>query len=226
VSLSLSPQLRLIALFGVLAAMIALGGMFFVLRGTLMSDEVQQVPDVVHHPKPAKATPAPKTSPVKPASKIAAMPKVTATPEATATPKVTTPKVATVPEVTTPEVAAPKPPQTIQTPGVAKNGLPTIIAQALRKNPVVVVALVVPDGQLDKMTIAEAEAGAKAAGVGFLTVNVLKNSVGRPLAQKLGVIQTPSLVVFRRPATVFVHFEGFTDRDTVTQAATSARAGR
>jgi hypothetical protein len=232
VSLSLSPQLRLIALFGVLAAMIALGGMFFVMRGALLSGEIEQVPPVVHSPKPAKATP------VEPKPKLEAAPKVV-TPKVTApkvtapkvtaptvtAPKVTAPKV-TEPKVTAPKVAAPRPPTTIETPGVAPSGLPTVIAQALRKSPVVVVALVVPGGELDEMTVAEAKAGAKAAGVGFLTVNILKNSVGRPLAQKLGVIQTPSLVVFRRPATVFVRFQGFTDRDTVIQAAASARTAR
>jgi hypothetical protein len=231
VSLSLSPQLRLIALFGVLAVVIALGGMFFVVRGTLLAGEIEQLPPVVHRPKPAKATP------VEPKPKLEAAPKVV-TPKVTApkitapkvTPKVTAPKVTapkvTAPKVTAPKVTAPKPSTTIQTPGVAPNGLPTVIAQALRKQPVVVVALVVPGGELDEITVAEAEAGAKAAGVGFLTVNVLKNSVGRPLAQKLGVIQTPSLVVFRRPATVFVRFQGFTDRDTVIQAAASARTAR
>jgi hypothetical protein len=212
VSLSLSPQLRLIALFGLLATMIALGGMFFALRGTLLSGEIEQVPPVVHRPQAARTTPA-KATPVEPKPKLEAAPKVV-------TPKVTAPK------ITAPKVTAPKPSTTIETPGVAPNGLPTVIAQALRKSPVVVVALVVPGGELDKMTIAEAEAGAKAAGVGFLTVNILKNSVGRPLAQKLGVIQTPSLVVFRRPATVFVRFQGFTDRDTVVQAASSARTAR
>ena len=220
-SLSLSPQLRLIALFGVLAVVIALGGMFFVARGTLLSGEIEQLPPVVHRPKPAKATP------VEPKPKLEAAPKVV-TPKVTA-PKITAPKVTpkvTAPKVTAPKVTAPKPSTTIQTPGVAPNGLPTVIAQALRKQPVVVVALVVPGGELDEMTVAEAEAGAKLAGVGFLTVNILKNSVGRPLAQKLGVIQTPSLVVFRRPATVFVRFQGFTDRDTVIQAAASARTAR
>jgi hypothetical protein len=217
VSFSLSPQLRLIAFFGVLAVMIALGGMFFVVRGTLLAGEIEQLPPVVHRPKPAKATP------VEPKPKLEAAPKVV-TPKVTV-PKVTAPKV-TAPKVTTPKETTPKPSTTIETPGVAPNGLPTVIAQALRKQPVVVVALVVPGGELDEMTIAEAEAGAKAAGVGFLTVNILKNYVGRPLAQKLGVIQTPSLVVFRRPATVFVRFQGFTDRDTVIQAAASARTAR
>jgi hypothetical protein len=217
VSFSLSPQLRLIALFGVLAVMIALGGMFFVVRGTLLSGDIEQVPPVVHLPKPAKATP------VEPKPKLEAAPKVV-TPKVTA-PKVTAPKV-TAPKVTTPKVTAPKPSTTIETPGVAPNGLPTVIAQALRKQPVLVVALVVPGGELDEMTVAEAKAGAKAAGAGFLTVNILKNSVGRPLAQKLGVIQTPSLIVYRRPATVFVRFQGFTDRDTVIQAAASARTAR
>jgi hypothetical protein len=222
VSFSLSPQLRLIALFGVLAVMIALGGMFFVMRGALLSGEIEQVPPVVHHPQAARTKPA-KATAVEPKPKIETAPKVV-TPKVTA-PKVTAPKV-TAPKITTPKVTAPKPSTTIETPGVAPNGLPTVIAQALRKHPVVVVALVVPGGELDEMTVAEAEAGAKAAGVGFLTVNILKDSVGRPLAQKLGVIQTPSLVVFRRPATVFVRFQGFTDRDTVIQAAASARTAR
>jgi hypothetical protein len=232
VSLSLSPQLRLIALFGVLAVMIALGGMFFVMRGALLSGEIEQVPPVVHRPQAARTKPA-KATPVEPKPKLEAAPKVV-TPKVTApkvtTPRVTAPKVTapkvTAPKVTTPKETAPKPSTTIETPGVAPNGLPTVIAQALRKQPVVVVALVVPGGELDEMTVAEAKAGAKAAGVGFLTVNILKNSVGRPLAQKLGVIQTPSLVVFRRPATVFVRFQGFTDRDTVIQAAASARTAR
>jgi hypothetical protein len=234
VSLSLSPQLRLIALVGLGAVVLALGGMFFLVRGTLMAGEVEQVPPVVHHPKTTKATPAHrKTTPTKHSAttKHAAPTKHKATartqpktePKTAATPKAQTTATTTP---ATPAAPTPTTPGTIQTPGVAPNGLPTVIAQALRKDRVVVVALVVPGAELDEMTIAEARAGAKAAGVGFLSVNVLKNSIGRPLAQKLGVIQTPSLVVYRRPATVFVRFEGFADRATVEQAATSARSAR
>ena len=232
-SLSLSPQLRLIALVGLGAVVLALGGMFFLVRGTLMAGDMEQLPPVVHQPKTTKATPAHrKSTPTQhaattkhgtPAKHKASTVQPKTEPKSAATPKAqTTP-------TTTPQTRAaptPTPPATIQTPGVAPNGLPTVIAQALRKDRVVVVALVVPGAELDEMTIAEARAGAKAAGVGFLTVNVLKNSIGRPLAQKLGVIQTPSLVVYRRPATVFVRFEGFADRATVEQAATSARAAR
>ena len=217
-SLSLSPQLRLIVLVGGLAAMFALGGMFFVMRGTLLSGDIEQVPAVVHHAKPAPKVV--KTT----GTQKATLPLTSHSATETA-PKLTAPKV-TAPKVTAPNVTAPKPSPTIETPGVAANGLPIVIMQALRKQPVVVVALIVPGGELDRMTVAEARAGAKIAGVGFLAVNILKNAVGRPLAQKLGVIQTPSLVVYRRPATVFVRFEGFTDRATVTQAATSARRAR
>jgi hypothetical protein len=213
VSLSLSPQLRMIVILGVAAVVLAMGGMLFVMRGALMSSEVEQVPVVVHHPKPA----------AKPAAKPATKP----THKADATPAAPAPK-EVAPKATAPEVAVPKPhpPATIATPGVAENGLPIVIAQALRKHPVVVVALVVPGGEVDELTEAEGRAGAKAAGTEFLTINILKNSIGRPLAQKLGVIQTPSLVVFQRPANVFVRFAGFVDRDTVAQAATSARAAR
>jgi hypothetical protein len=212
VSLSLSPQLRTIVIFGAAAALLAMGGMLFVMRGALMSGEVEQVPVVVHQTKPKPAT-KPSTKPVH---------------EATAAPAKPAHRAKAAPAVPAPRVTAPKPhpAPTIETPGVAENGLPVVIAQALKKHPVLVVALVVPGGEVDELTEAEGQAGAKAAGVGFLTVNILKNSVGRPLAEKLGVIQTPSLVVFQRPAKVFVRFAGFVDRDTVTQAATTARAAR
>jgi hypothetical protein len=209
----------MILILGAGALALALGGMFFVVRGQLMSGEVEQVPVVVHQPKPKPATkPAKAAAP--PAHKAQAAPPAAAPKVKEPAPRATTPK------VTAPPVAAPKPAPTIRTPGVAENGLPTVIAQALRKHAVVVVALVVPGGEVDELTQAEGKAGANAAGVGFLKLNILKNSLGRPLAQKLGVIQTPSLVVFQRPAEVFVRFAGFVDRDTVTQAATSARAAR
>ena len=197
----------MIVILGAGAVLLALGGMMFVVRGQLMSGDVEQVPVVVHHPKPVQAKPA-----AKPKHKH----------KAEAAPAVPVPKTKEV----APTVTAPKPAPTIQAPGVAENGLPTVIAQALRKHPVLVVALVVPGGEVDELTQAEGKAGAEAAGVGFLRLNILKNSLGRPLAQKLGVIQTPSLVVFQRPAKVFVRFAGFVDRDTVTQAATTARAAR
>ena len=221
VSLSLSPQLRMIVIFGAAAVLLAMGGMLFVMRGALMSGEVEQVPVVVHHPKPASKPAA------KPEAKPAAKPETKPAQKPGAAPAVPAPKVAE-PKATAPEVAPPrpKPAPAIETPGVAENGLPIIIAQALKKHPVVVVALVVPGGEVDELTEAEGKAGAKAAGTGFLTINILKNSVGRPLAQKLGVIQTPSLVVFQRPAKVFVRFAGFVDRDTVRQAATTARTAR
>jgi hypothetical protein len=218
VSLSLSPQLRLIVLVGGLAAMFALGGMFFVVRGALLSGEIEQVPAVVHHPKPAPKVVEPT------GTQNGTLPLTSHSATETA-PHATAPGL-TAPKVTAPKVSAPKASTTIETPGVAANGLPIVVMRALSKKPVVVVALVVPGGELDRMTVAEARAGAKRAGVGFLAVNILKNAVGRPLAQKPGVIQTPSLVVYRRPATVFVRFEGFTDRATVTQAATSARRAR
>ena len=205
----------MIVIFGAAAVLLALGGMMFVVRGQLMAEDVEQVPVVVHHPK---AKPAAK--PAKPATRPAH--------KAQAAPAVPTPKEEVAPKVTAPKVVTPqpKPARTIETPGVAGNGLPTVIAQALRKHPVLVVALVVPGGEVDELTQAEGKAGAAAAGVGFLRLNILKNSLGRPLAQKLGVIQTPSLVVFQRPAKVFVRFAGFVDRDTVTQAATTARSAR
>jgi hypothetical protein len=108
-------------------------------------------------------------------------------------------------------------------PTVAANGLPLSLAAALKRHQVVVVSLVVPGGSVDELANAEAQAGARDAGVGFVTIDVLDRKQGGPLAAKLGVLEAPAVLVYRRPDTLFVQLEGFADRETVAQAAANAR---
>jgi thiol:disulfide interchange protein len=102
------------------------------------------------------------------------------------------------------------------------NGLPASVASALERNKVVVVSLYAPDLPLDDMALREARVGAASVGAGFVALNVLNESQSRPLAEMLGVVEDPAVLVFRRPGEMFVRLTGFADQQTVAQAARNA----
>jgi hypothetical protein len=107
---------------------------------------------------------------------------------------------------------------------VGRNGLPLVVSRALAKNRVAVVALYDPRAGVDAIALAEARAGAESAGARFVAINVFNERQSRPLANLLGVLKNPAVLVFHRPDTLYVQLTGFSDRDTVAQAA--ANAGR
>jgi hypothetical protein len=120
-----------------------------------------------------------------------------------------------------------------RTPSVI-DGMPGSLAVALRANPVVVVALYAPKSSVDAVAREEARQGAGMAGAGFVALNVSDNKVAAPLTALLTgastaadrVLDDPAVLVFQQPKTLFVRFNGFTDRDTVAQAAVNAGAVR
>lgn len=123
--------------------------------------------------------------------------------------------------------AAPKPaPVTSVAKPAAKpidtHGLPRVLAAALADSRVVVVGLYDPDSELDELSLAEARAGAKAAGVGFVALNVFAEAQSRPLVEKLGALENPGILVYRRPDTLYARISGFADSETVAQAAANA----
>ena len=197
-SLTLSPQMRLIALLGALAALLLVATMFFLTRSG--GDESTGVSDAalaealtpLETPKKAAAT----TPVVKPVAKTpAAKPKAAAKPAAKPAPTVTA------------------------------EGVPWALAQALRRDPVVVVSLFAGGAEVDRYTLDEARAGARSAGAGFVSLDVLAKRNAEPLATFLGgVVEPPVVLVYQRPAALFLKFDGFVDRDTVAQAAQDAGA--
>jgi hypothetical protein len=108
-------------------------------------------------------------------------------------------------------------------PAVDANGLPRVLSTALAGNRVVVVGLHDPDSALDQMALAEAQAGARAAGAGFVAINVLAEAQSRPLLELLGALENPGILVYRRPDVLFARMSGFADSETVAQAAANAR---
>ena len=160
----------------------------------------------------AKPAPARKPAAAKKAKVKAAAP---ASPKAAVKPK-------TKP-VVVPAAPARKPTEAPKGDPVDANGLPLALAQTLKRHPVTVVALYDPDSAIDRMALAEARAGAAAVKAGFLALNIRNEPHVRPLAQLLGVLESPSVLVYERPNTLFVRLNGFSDRETIAQAAVNAR---
>jgi hypothetical protein len=108
---------------------------------------------------------------------------------------------------------------------VGANGLPTILDAALRKHRIVVVSVFDPQSQTDGISYAEAKAGAKAAGVGFVGIDLLDSAVAGALTTSLpggGLLPEPGVLIYRGSGTLVELLDGFNDRDVVAQAAAAA----
>jgi hypothetical protein len=199
-------------------AVLALAGGFLML-GRGQSSSTTAVPVIKPlHPVKKHVTATPKHAAAK---KVVAVKKVAPAKKAT----VVKAKPAVTPAAKPKAVAKPK----VHTPPVI-DGMPSALALALRAHPVVVVSLYTPDSSVDSMSTAEAKHGAQAAHVGFVAFNVADNKIVAPLSALLAsaptpadrVLDGPAVLVFERPNTLFVRFNGFADRDTVAQAAANA----
>jgi hypothetical protein len=166
-----------------------------------------------------KHTPVHK-SPTKTAKRVAKA-KVTAPVRAAKSKAATKPKAKPVASPTQPP--ARKPVGAAKGDPVDTHGLPLVLARALHKHRVTVVALYDPQAAVDEMALAEARAGAASVNAGFLPLSIRNEPQVRPLAQLLGVLESPSILVYERPNTLFVRLDGFSDRQTVAQAAVNAR---
>ncbi|HVS85953.1 MAG TPA: hypothetical protein VHD91_10005 [Gaiellaceae bacterium] len=107
--------------------------------------------------------------------------------------------------------------------------LPAALQWQLSQHRIVVVSFYEPRSDLDAISVAEAHAGAVDAKVGFLLVNVLDDAVAGPLTALLpggGLLPDPGVLVYKAPGYVVYRFDGFADRQTIEQAAASAKAGQ
>jgi hypothetical protein len=205
----MSLRLPTRALFVVLTVVAGIGATLFVMRPPSSGSEEPKIilPKLAGK---APATPAHAKKPVKTKAKTPARQAVAPA----AKPKVK-PTAAPVP------VAAPKPKKPAAPP-VDDNGLPRVLSTALASNSVVVVGLYDPNSAVDKITLDEARAGARAAGAGFVAINVFAEAQSRPLVELLGALENPGILVYRKPDALFARISGFADSETVAQAAANA----
>jgi hypothetical protein len=196
---SLSPRVRILAAASVLAGLVLAAG--FILLGGAQGSSSAAVKTIkpLHPVKKHAAAPA-----KKPVKRVAA--------------KITVKQ-------------APKVKPARKLPAVI-DGMPGALARALRAHDVVVVSLFTPGASVDAMATDEARHGAALGGAGFVSFDVAKEKVVAPLAALLTgaptaadrVLDGPAVLVFQRPNSLFVRFNGFADRDTVAQAAANAAA--
>jgi hypothetical protein len=106
--------------------------------------------------------------------------------------------------------------------------LPKPLQWQLAHHKVVVVSFYNPSSNVDAISVAEAHAGATDAGAGFLLVSVLDNKVAGILTALLpggGLLPDPGVIIYRAPGDIALRLDGFSDRASVAQAATNAIAG-
>lgn len=204
-NLTLSPQIKILGLVGLLAA-VGLMASMTVLGGGHSSSATNDVTSVQRVPPRHPAT-----TPVKPAAHPAAKPATThAKPRTQVQPKTH---------------AKPKP---VARGNLVYSTLPAALQYALSQNKVVVVSTYDPNADVDKIAVAEAHAGAADASVGFLLVNVLDDAVAGRLTALLpggGLLPDPGVLVYKAPGNIAFRFDGFVDRATVAQAAANASQG-
>jgi hypothetical protein len=106
--------------------------------------------------------------------------------------------------------------------------LPKPLQWQLAHHKIVVVSFYNPSSNVDAISVAEAHAGATDAGAGFLLVSVLDNKVAGILTALLpggGLLPDPGVIIYRAPGDIALRLDGFSDRASVAQAATNAIAG-
>jgi len=107
--------------------------------------------------------------------------------------------------------------------------LPRPLQWELAHHKVVVVSLYNPSSDVDAISVAEAHAGAVDAGAGFLLVSVLDNKIAGILTALLpggGLLPDPGVLVYRAPGDIAIRLDGFADRASVAQAATNVISGQ
>jgi hypothetical protein len=206
-NMTISPQIKILALVGVLAA-VGLAASMFVLGGSSAKTDTAAASTPVAQPR----TPVKTHKTVPPVTK----------------PRVVVHKHAPAKHAAKPRhhAKAVKPTAFRGNPVYAQ--LPQPLQWQLAHHKVVVVSFYNPSSNVDAISVAEAHAGATAAGAGFLLVSVLDNKVAGILTGLLpdgGLLPDPGVFIYRAPGDVAIRLDGFADRDTVAQAATNVMSG-
>jgi hypothetical protein len=222
VSVTISPQLRLLVVIGFLVALA--GATFLMLMGRSTGSDAAPMVIKPLHPVAKHAAKANTHVATRPAVHKAVV--VRAKPVHAVRPAQKAVVTARAPKASL----------------VTVKGLPPVLVRALNAHPVVIVALYQVDRTatpaqrlaaragrtadaavgIDRLALAEAQQGARDAHAGFVGINVFRQAEAAPLTKLLGVLQDPAVLVFKRPGTVFVQLNGFADKDTVAQAAANA----
>lgn len=210
-SFELSPQMRIVALVGVVLVLVAGGGTFVLghKKDAQPDEPLLSASVLVKRAHAARPELAPKKAAHQAAAKPRAAASAKAKAKAPATPA-TQPKAVVKPK--------PKPASASVKESSLYQNLPGAVIAALQRSKLVVAVVYNPDAPDDQIAHDDAEAGARAVGAGFVALNVLvQDDVGQ-LTRTYGLLQDPSVLVFRRPGVVIARLNGYADSASVAQA--------
>lgn len=135
-----------------------------------------------------------------------------------AVPTVAPPKAVATPTTTR---LAPTKPRVVLLPG-----LPTDVAHALRYSKVIVVSIYVAQAPGDRAAVGQARTGSRAAGAGFVAINVGNDRNAAAIVSFAGPVSSPSTLIVRRPGRIVTQISGPIESAVVMQAAHNAGARR
>ena len=105
-------------------------------------------------------------------------------------------------------------------------GLPAQIASKLHYSKVVVVSVYLGPVPSDRSSVTEVRKGARAAGAGFVAVNVANDKNATAMSSFVGPVSSPATLVVRRPGKIVTQIQGPVEAAVVMQAAHNAGARR
>ena len=230
-SLTISPQIRIVAAAGVVLIVVALGGSMLLGRsGSGSAGSSASKAPVRRHAPPTHVSVKSKNGKtvVKTGHRAGTqhVHRTVVTPQQKA--KAATKAVAKTSTKTT-VVHTKKHTTAVRRGNLVYSDLPAPLQWQLATHHIVVVSMYNPSSTVDSIAVAEAHAGAAAAGAGFLLVNVLDDSLAGPLTALLpggGLLPDPGILIYRAPGNIAMRIDGFVDRDAVAQAAANAYAGQ
>jgi len=215
VNFAISPQIRIVALVGVVLVLVAAGGSMMLGRSGSTPDTSATNVIVHRHTTPMHT----KTSvTVKKHGSSKTVVKTSSTKQAHHT----------VAKTKTTVVHTTKHTAVVHRGNLVYSDLPAPLQWQLARHHIVVVSIYSADSNVDSISVAEAHAGATQSGAGFLLVNVLDNSLAGPLTALLpggGLLPDPGILIYRSPGNIAFRIDGFADRDAVAQAVANAFAG-
>jgi len=228
VNLTISPQIRIVALVGVLLVVVAAGASLMLGRsGSSPSSSSSQAPVLHRH---AHATVKARNGKVVVKTGHRAgvqhMHRTVVTPASAAKAKARAKAAAST---KTKVVHTKKRTTVVRRGNLVYSDLPAPLQWQLAQHHIVVVSIYNPESDVDSISVAEAHAGATEAGAGFLLVSVLNDAVAGPLTALLpggGLLPDPGILIYRSPGNIAMRIDGFVDRDAVAQAAANAWAGQ
>jgi uncharacterized cupredoxin-like copper-binding protein len=217
VSLTISPQIKIVALVGLVLVLLAAGASMVL--GHSSSPSANGTHVIVHkHAKPTHKTTS--VTVVKKGAHGTKVKHVTVR---------TTPNHHVVVKTKTTVVHTKNRTAVVRRGNLVYSDLPAPLQWQLAKHHIVVVSIYSANSNVDSISVAEAQAGANEAGAGFLLVNVLDDSLAGPLTALLpggGLLPDPGILIYRSPGNVAMRIDGFVDRDAVAQAVANAFAGQ